>query len=46
MSLTSLLFRIARLAAWNRAFSRGPGAVSRRARNRYILSRAGPWLRK
>jgi hypothetical protein len=48
--MISLLYRLARAAAWGRALGRlaggHPGALLRRVRNRAILTRLGPWLRK
>jgi len=46
----SALFRFARGAAWGRAIGRAaggqPGSLVKRVRNRAILGRLGPWLRK
>jgi hypothetical protein len=40
------IYAIARLLAWTSAFSRGPAAVGKRARNRVIMRGVGPALRK
>ncbi|MBI4570481.1 MAG: hypothetical protein HY723_00905 [Chloroflexi bacterium] len=49
MSLTSLLFRLARLSADTKAISSGkPGRIGRRAKNKIagrLLGRAGIWRR-
>jgi hypothetical protein len=46
----SALFRLARALAWGRAIGRAaggrPGSLAKRVRNRAILTRIGPWLRK
>jgi hypothetical protein len=48
--MISLLYRLARAAAWGRAIGRAatgrPGSLVKRVRNRMILTRLGPWLRK
>jgi hypothetical protein len=48
--MISALFRLARALAWSRAIGRAaggrPGSLYKRVRNRAILTRLGPWLRK
>jgi len=45
-SVASALYALARLFAWGSAFSRGPRAVGKRARNRVIMRGVGRVLRK
>jgi hypothetical protein len=45
-SIASTLYALARLFAWGSAFSRGPRAVGKRARNRVIMRGVGRVLRK
>lgn len=45
MDIVSALFRVARLGAWARA-ARSPRSLGKRIRNRYVLTKIGPWLRK
>jgi hypothetical protein len=40
-SIASTLYALARLFAWGSAFSRGPRAVGKRARNRVVMRGAG-----
>lgn len=48
--MIAMLYRLARAAAWGRAIGRAasgrPGSLLKRARNRVILGKIGPWLRK
>jgi hypothetical protein len=39
-------YSLARLLAWASAFSRGPSAVGKRARNRVIMREAGRIFRR
>jgi hypothetical protein len=45
-SIASTLYALARLFAWGSAFSRGPGAVGKRTRNRVIMCGVGRVLRR
>jgi hypothetical protein len=48
--MISALYRLARALAWGRAIGRAaggrPGSLAKRVRNRYILGKLGPWLRR